>query len=296
MKRIIVASIVIAGVVAIPGVAQASSSAVTVAAVGDIACEPGAAVTATTCHQASVASAITASKPKSLWLLGDIQYLQGELGGFQQSFGPAFSAFSKIWRPAPGNHEYYTPGASGYYDFFGKAAGPSRRGYYSFDIGKWHVVSLNSNCDVIDCTTSGAELKWLKADLAKHKNRCTAAYWHHPYFSSGEHGNNSWDRPMWQALRNAHADLVLSGHDHDFEAFPRMSASGGLDSKHGLASFVVGMGGKSLYPFSAVVPHSAVRIADQFGFLELKLSADRYTWRYLTENRKSLASGKARCR
>lgn len=266
-----------------------------VAAVGDIACSAGASVTSTKCQHQAVADAITKIKPESVWLLGDIQYLYGELDQFRNSFGKSFAALRNRWRPTPGNHEYGTPGAAGYYDFFGKAAGPNRRGYYSFDTGSWHVVSLNGNCSVIDCTSKSAQARWLRADLKKNPSRCTAAIWHQPLYSSGEeHGNDPLVRPLWQILQNRKADLVLNGHDHDFETFTRQDAYGRRDPK-GMIEMVVGAGGKSFYDFAAIKPNSNVRIKDAFGFLRLRLNKTSFDWSYVDKDSKVLARGSARC-
>jgi 3',5'-cyclic AMP phosphodiesterase CpdA len=267
----------------------------TVAAIGDITCEAGAVMSVGTCQQKAVADAIIKAKPDSVWLLGDIQYLNGELSQFRSQFQPAFGALRKRWRPAPGNHEYYTPNASGYYEFFGKSAGPYQRGFYSFDIGKWHVVSLNGNCDVIDCKANSFQAKWLRSDLKRHSNKCTAAYWHQPLFSSGkEHGSDPLVRPLWKILGDRKADLILGGHDHDFEVFARQDESGKRDPK-GPVEIVAGTGGKSWYQFAKPQPNSKVRIGNTFGFLSLTLNPKAFDWRYISKDSKVLARGSARC-
>lgn len=266
-----------------------------VAAVGDIACAAGAPVTATTCQHQAVADAITRIKPESVWLLGDIQYLYGELAQFQNSFGKSFAPLKNRWRPTPGNHEYGTPGASGYFDFFGKKAGPDRRGYYSFDIGSWHVVSLNANCTIVDCTSNSAQAKWLRNDLKQNPSRCTAGIWHQPRFSSGKgHGNDPLLRPLWKIMQSNRADLVLNGHDHDFETFSRQDANGRRDPK-GMIEMVVGAGGKSFYDFGEIQPNSKVRITDAFGFLRLRLNKKSFDWSYVSKDSDVLARGSARC-
>jgi 3',5'-cyclic AMP phosphodiesterase CpdA len=266
-----------------------------VAAVGDIACPAGDPTTASSCQQQAVSDAIVKSDPTSVWLLGDIQYLNGELDQFRESFGKAFAPLRKRWRPTPGNHEYATTNAAGYYEFFGKRAGPYRRGFYSFDIGSWHVVSLNANCTIIDCTAKSFQARWLRNDLKKHPSRCTAAIWHQPLFSSGvEHGNDPLVRPLWQILQNNRADLVLNGHDHDFEEFSRQDAYGRPDPK-GMIEFVSGAGGKSWYQFGKVQPNSKVRIGNTFGFLKLKLKQNSFDWSYVTKDNKVPAHGSARC-
>jgi hypothetical protein len=266
-----------------------------VAAVGDIACETTQAVTQTSCQQAAVGNAITKLKPDSVWLLGDIQYLNGDLDQFKGSFGKAFAPLRNRWRPVVGNHEYATPDASGYYKFFGKAAGPSQRGFYSFNLGEWHVVSLNANCDLIDCTSDSLQAKWLRNDLKKNPSRCTAALWHQPLFSSGkEHGNDPLVRPLWRILQNHHADLVLNGHDHDFETFARQDSYGKADP-NGMIEIVAGLGGRSFYDFGKIQPNSKVRISDSFGFLKLRLNARSFDWSFVNKDSKVLARSSARC-
>jgi hypothetical protein len=266
-----------------------------IAAVGDIACATSDPVTESSCQQQAVSDAIVKTNPESVWLLGDIQYLNGELGQFRNSFGKAFAPLRNRWRPSPGNHEYLTTNARGYYEFFGKAAGPYQRGFYSFDIGSWHVVSLNANCTIIDCTKNSFQAKWLRADLKKHPAKCTAAFWHQPLYSSGvEHGNDPLVRPLWQILQDRKADLVLNGHDHDFETFVRQDAYGKRDPE-GMIQIVSGAGGKSWYDFAKIQPNSKVRIGNTFGFLSLRLNKTSYKWSFVTTKSKVLARGSARC-
>lgn len=268
-----------------------------IAAVGDIACQASAPVTAATCRHGYVARAIKRTRPDSVWLLGDIQYPKATLADLQASFGKFFAPMRGLWRPTPGNHEYYTPNAAGYYDFFGKAAGPSRRGYYSFNLKNWHLISLNSNCDIIDCRENSAQLKWLRADLKKNKNRCTAAFWHHPLYSSGDvHGDDPLARPLWQVMQKHRAEFVLTGHDHDFEAFARQDAFGRRDAKRGLMQFVVGTGGKSAYRFDKISSNSRVRITNSFGFLSMQLKQNSFVWRYVEEGGTVRAKGSGHCR
>jgi hypothetical protein len=172
---------------------------VSIAAVGDMVCPPGAATTANECRQQQVASQLAA----------DASVAQAKT------------------RPVPGNHEYATAGATGYYTYFGTAAGDPTKGYYSFDVGtKWHVVALNSNCSVVSCAVGGRQEQWLRADLAASGRPCTIAFWHHPRFSSGTHGDDSDVAPLWSALDDGGAELVLTGHDHQYERFDPQTATG----------------------------------------------------------------------
>ena len=193
-------------------------------------------------------------------------------------------------RPAPGNHEYETRGASGYFAYFGAAAGKPAEGWYSYDLGAWHVISLNSECGAIGgCGAGSPELAWLVADLAAHPLECTLAYWHHARYSSGRHGDDDMTEALWQALAATGADVVLSGHDHDYE---RMAAVGGI------RSFVVGTGGRSLYAWPGVPgPYTEVRANDTYGLLQLTLGAAGYSWRFIPAAGGSFTdAGRGTCR
>ena len=151
-------------------------------------------------------------------------------------------------KPAPGNHEYNTSGATGYYGYFGAAAGDPKQGYYSYDLGSWHIVVLNSNCSQVGgCGAGSPQETWLRQDLAAHPTSCTLAYWHHPRFSFGEHGNDTATQALWQALYDNGAEIVLSGHDHNYQRWSPQTPSGTTDATRGIREFVVGTGGKSHY-------------------------------------------------
>ena len=182
-----------------------------------------------------------------------------------------------------GNHEYVTAGASGYFDYFGSAAGDPTKGYYSYNRGAWHIVVLNSMCENVGgCEDTSPMVTWLKNDLAANSaNKCTLAYWHHPLFSSGEHGNNINMKPSWEVLYAANADLVINGHDHDYERFAPQRPNGTVDSARGIREFVVGTGGYSLRPFDAIKPNSQVRSANTHGVLKVTLHASSYGWKFV---------------
>lgn len=276
--------------------APAHGQGALVAAVGDIACASLDLPTPSRCQQAAVARAVERSGARSVWLAGDIQYPDGALSDFSGSFGKSWRKLRPLMRPTPGNHEYNTPGAAGYFDYFGKDAGPARRGYYSFNVGRWHVVSLNSNCELVGCGADSAQARWLRADLARNRRICSAAIWHHPLFSSGAvHGGEPATAPLWRVLAAHRAELVVSGHDHDFEVFKRQSARARADRRRGIQQFVVGTGGTSMYGFGAKRPNSLVQLTGVFGFLALRLRAKSYSWRFLDTHRRALASGRARC-
>ena len=267
-------------------------------AVGDIACDPAAATTATTCHQAATARLAGDLAPSAVALLGDNQYDTGALAAFQGSFDPTWgAAVGGLLRPAPGNHEYGTPGASGYFGYFGAKAGDPARGWYSYDLGSWHVVALNTNseCAAVPCAAGSEQERWLRDDLAAHPGACSLAYWHHPRFSSGAHGNTAAVDALWRAARAAGVDVVLNGHDHQYERFSPQDA-GGQASATGTREFVVGTGGKSLYTFGATPqPNSEVRINDTFGVLELELGSGSYGWRFVAEDGRVRDQGSGDC-
>jgi hypothetical protein len=177
----------------------------------------------------------------------------------------------------PGNHEYESADAQPYYAYFGGNAGPPGVGYYSFELGNWHVVALNSNVGV---GASSAQAAWLRADLSAHNARCTIAYWHFPLFSSSEHGNNPQMRELWQILYDAGADVVMAGHDHVYERFAPQDGNGLADPQRGIREFVVGTGGAPPYPFVSVQPNSEMRLSTN-GVLRLSLGATGYDWTFI---------------
>jgi 3',5'-cyclic AMP phosphodiesterase CpdA len=275
-------------------VSAAPSRGLRVVATGDIACLPGHSVTATKCRHGDVAALAKRLGPKFFLMPGDIQYDRGALAAFQQSFGAAFADLKRTWRPAPGNHEYMTAGAAGYFDFFGAAAGPGRRGWYSWNAGGWHFVSLNSVCDRIDCTRDSPQVRWLRADLRRSRAQCTIAYFHHPLVSSGLHGDNPGVASLWHELDRDGVELVIAGHDHSYERFVPLGADG-RPKRGGVREFVVGTGGASLYPIERPGEGSVVSVST-FGVLALDLARDRYSWRYMQIDGKVLDSGRVRCR
>ncbi len=222
------------------------------------------------------AKLVGAIKPDAVLALGDNQYPAGALADFQSMYAESWGAYRDITFPVPGNHEYGTPGARGYYSYFGERAGEPDKGYYSYDLGSWHVVALNSECEHIGgCGDSDPQATWLQQDLKSHPRKCVLAYWHRPRFSSGNHGNDLDQDALWRILAKAHADLVLSGHDHDYERFAPMNADGEADPK-GLTEFVVGTGGASHYRFQNPEAASAVRITGHNGVLRMQLTQQAY--------------------
>ena len=246
----------------------------TVLAVGDIA----RCVSHHDERTAAITAALLRTSPKAPVLaMGDLAYPDGSSRDYATCYRPSWGRFDAHLRPVPGNHEYRTPGASGYFDYFGTSAGPRGKGWYSFDVGAWHVVALNSNCDAVGCGPDSPQVRWLRADLAQHPSRCTLAYWHHPRFSSGEHGSDRDVATLWSTLEKAGADVVLNGHDHDYERFAPQRADGRADPR-GIREFVVGTGGGERRVFAATVRNSQKRMAGVDAVLQLRLRDGAYGW------------------
>lgn len=215
-------------------------------------------------------------------LLGDLVYDDGTATEFKNCYDPAWGPLKSRSKPVPGNHEYNTTGATGYYGYFGSIAGTPSTGYYSYSVGDWHVIALNSNCSPVGgCSTGSKQEKWLRADLAKNSAKCTLAYWHQPRFSSGNHGSNTSMTAFWQALYDANADVVLAGHDHNYERFAPQTPAGKADSSRGIRQFVVGTGGNTLVGLGSTKANSEVRNANSFGVLKLSLGATGYSWQFV---------------
>jgi 3',5'-cyclic AMP phosphodiesterase CpdA len=277
------AAAALAAFVSASALAAGVDPGITVYAAGDIArCaypDPAYSVAAET---AATVAAGLAQDPRAVVLaLGDLTYPVGAAKEFSDCYAPTWGRFKDRTWPAPGNHEYYTPGAKPYFAYWGARAG---RGYYSFELGTWHVISLDSN---LAPAQHAAQLDWLRADLARHPARCTLAYWHHPLYSSGGHGSVPKMRDAWKLLYDAGAELVLSGHDHDYERFAPQDADGRLDPARGIRQFVVGTGGAYPTPFLLTVAHSEVRDSNRTGVLRLQLYAGGYGWEFVESTRLS---------
>jgi len=224
------------------------------------------------------------ANPGTVMALGDLAYPNGTPEDFK-CYDRTWGRVKDRTRPAVGNHEFHSAGATYYFRYFGVAAGDPRTGYYSYDLGSWHVVVLNSECrEVGGCQAGSPQEKWLREDLAKHNAACTVAYLHKPRFSSGlNHGNDLGVTALYQALYDYNAELVIAGHDHDYERFAPQDPIGRSDPKRGLREFVVGTGGKSHREFGPKKPNSEVRNNDAFGVLKLTLKATGYDWKFLPE-------------
>ena len=220
----------------------------------------------------------------TVFTLGDDAYPNGAATDFANCYEPTWGRHKARTMPAPGNHEYQTAGAAGYFGYFGSAAGDPTKGYYSYNLGDWHIVVLNSNsnCTTISCSASSAQVQWLVADLAANPKTCTLAYWHHPRFNSGsDHGNDVNVAPFWNALYNAGADVILNGHEHVYERFAPQTPNA-VASAIGIRQFTVGTGGASEYAFKPTPePNSEARNDNTQGVLKLTLHATSYDWQFI---------------
>ena len=254
---------------------------VIIGAAGDIACPPGRwRNRSNACGMEGTAKVLKAIRPDAVLTLGDIQYPSGSLADFEASCADTWGAYRNITFPVPGNHEYETPGARGYFAYFGKRAGEPDKGYYSYDLGAWHVIALNSECDQIGgCGDSDPQARWLRRDLRAHSRKCVLAYWHKPRFSSGRHGDYRNQDALWRSLAAARAEIVLAGHDHDYERLAPMNADGDADPA-GVTQFIVGTGGWRHYEFRDPKPTSKVRITGRDGVLRLQLTEQGYAWAF----------------
>jgi acid phosphatase type 7 len=216
--------------------------------------------------------------------LGDNAYEDGTSEEFADCYGPTWGRFKDRTRPSSGNHDYQTAGAKGYFRYFGESAGERGEGYYSYDLGRWHLVALNSNCqDIGGCGVNSPQGRWLRHDLADNRSRCTLAYFHHPLFSSGKYSPGiSEVKPLWEILYSAGADVVLNGHDHNYQRFAPQDPDGKADPGRGIREFVVGTGGKILYPIEDPLPNIQGYNDDSYGVLKLTLRPGGYDWQFLS--------------
>ena len=240
--------------------------------------------------------------PGTVFVTGDLAYESGSPDEFEFCYGPAWGRFKERTRPTLGNHEYVNPTAHGYFEYWGAQAGPTGKGYYSFDLGGWHIVALNTNCyarGLGGCGAGSPQETWLEADLASHPNACIVAYGHHTLFSSGffkRHALHRELKQLWQDLYAAHADLVLAGHEHSYERFAAQDPDGKADPEHGIREIVVGTGGRSHTLLGPVTPNSEVRNWDTFGVLKLTLLPGKYMWEFIpVEGRAFRDSGSGVC-
>lgn len=310
-----VAILLLACACALWAAAPATAADPVIAAAGDIACDTtsdfynGGAGVEGHCRQRATSDLLVGGGFSSVLPLGDIQYHVGALDDFRAVFDRTWGRVKPIIRPVPGNHEYSTSNARGYFDYFngeGEAVGPAGergKGYYSFNLGAWHLIALNTVCDQVPaggaldgCAPGSPQERWLQADLAANRTSCTLAYWHSPRFNSGLRGNSLGSQTFWEVLHRAGADIVLSGDAHDYERFAPQDPTGGADPVRGIRAFVVGTGGVFFTGWSKVKANSEVRQNDTFGVLAITLRPTSYEWRFVPESGKTFTdSGSGVC-
>jgi len=277
---------------------QAASDPI-IAAAGDIACDPTSLNfndgegNQNACRQKYTSDLLMEADLAAVLPLGDEQYYCGGYQSFLQSYGPSWGRVKSISHPVVGNHEYLTSGgpdctsdnanAAGYFKYFGLAAGDPSQGYYSYDIGAWHLIALNSNCgDAGGCDYGSPQANWLLMDLTKHPNLCTLAYWHIPLFSSG--GRTAANtQSIWQILYDHDVDVILNGHDHLYERFAPQTPDAKPDAVRGIRQFTVGTGGANLTDIDAIAANSEVLNNDTYGVLKLTLHPIGYDWQFVPE-------------
>jgi hypothetical protein len=248
---------------------QPSSNDPVIAAVGDSVCAPTSPVTPTTCQHGAVSSSILAARPAAYLALGDLQDPHGELANFNTAYERSYGRFKGITRPVPGNHEYEIAGATGYFTYFGPILAPQ---YYSYNVGSWHMVALNSE---IDHSAGSPQVQWLKNDLANNTRRCVIAYWHRPRFAGGVYGRQGDQfQPFWEALVKGGVDLVITAHTHNYQYFGPRNAAGNPDP-NGVPSVIVGTGGRSYgSDFEADDPYKPLKHMAGFGWERITLHRD----------------------
>lgn len=286
-------------------ITDSAGQSVTVMAAGDIACSPtsssfkGGLGTTNACHQKYTSDLVVAGNPDGVLALGDLQYENATLSEFQGSYDPSWGRFKAKTYPATGNHEYQTSGAAGYFAYWGAQGHQESKGYYSFDLGSWHFIALNSNCsDAGGCGAGSPQETWLRADLAAHPTTCTLAYWHHPRFYSTSKGlkSSATTQALWQALYDYHADIVLNGHVHHYERWAPQTPAGAADPS-GIREFLVGTGGEDLTS-TTTGPTKNLEIGSKaaFGVLRLVLRSTGYDWQFLPEAGKTFTDqGSSNC-
>jgi acid phosphatase type 7 len=315
-RLLAVAPLVLAWIVLAPNIVRPVVAAAdpVVAAAGDIACDPldsrynNGNGTPTYCRQKDTSNLLVSGGYTAVLALGDNQYYCGSQAAFQAVYDPTWGRLKSITHPAIGNHENLTSGGSGatgcdssningagYFNYFGAAAGTPGQGYYSFDVGSWHLVALNSNCTQAGgCSANSPQGHWLAADLAAHPNQCTLAYWHIPLFSSGGRASAN-ATGFWQVLYAAHADIVLDGHDHIYERFAPQTPTGLADPTNGIRQFTVGTGGADHTGIATIAANSVVRNTDTYGILALTLHQNSYDWNFIPAVGAFTDSGSGTC-
>jgi hypothetical protein len=244
----------------------------------------------------SATAALIEGIPGNVFTAGDNAYPDGTAAQFRDCYDPTWGHFRDRTRPAAGNHDWVTKNLAGYTDYFGAAAEPDGTSWYAYDLGTWHIVVLDSDCSSVGgCGADSPQGRWLAADLKASTATCTVAIWQHPRFSSGEHGNDTEVGPFWQALYTAGADVVINGHDHDYERFAPQDPAGRADGTRGIREFVVGTGGASLRTFPTTAPNSEFRDSAAHGVIRLVLHRASYDWTFIPTNGGVTDTGTAFC-
>ena len=259
---------------------QASAASVVLVGAGDIA--------SCSLNSDEATAKLLDSISGTVFTIGDNVYPDGTYSQFINCYQPTWGRHKSRTKPSPGNHDYQTSGAAGYFQYFS-----NRPSYYAYTLGDWRIYALNSNIDV---SATSAQVRWLKNDLAANPKKCVLAYWHHPRWSSGKYSNNSSMQTLWKTLYDAGAELVLNGHQHNYERFKQMNASGSAVSS-GLREIIVGTGGAGLYGFTTIRSTSEVRNSSTHGVLKLTLTSTSYSWKFVPVAGKTFTdSGTTSCR
>ena len=316
-RAFVLLALVLAWLVSVPAVVGpvAGASDPVIAAAGDIACDPastnfnGGNGTTANCAEKATSNLLVGQGFAAVLSLGDNQYYCGSAAAFGASYDPSWGRVKSITHPVVGNHEYLTApgttaatgcdssntGAAGYFAYFGSAAGASGQGYYSYDVGAWHLIALNSNCpDAGGCGPTSPQGLWLAADLAAHTSQCLLAYWHIPLFSSGGRASPN-TQQLWNQLYAAHADVVLDGHDHIYERFAPQTPTGAADPTSGIRQFTVGTGGADHTSIATIAANSEVRDVTSYGILKMTLHQGSYDWAFQPATGSFTDSGSASC-
>jgi len=244
----------------------------------------------------ATAALIDAYPNATVFADGDMPHNNGTEGDFARAYEPTWGRFKNRTIPAIGNHEYYALNGTAYFNYFGAAAGDATKGYYSLNLGAWHIIVINSGdmCYPVACSAGSPQELWLKNDLATNTQPCTLALWHEPLYTSVASGQgvspNTGMQAMWQDLYNANltpnaakakVDLVVNGHIHNYERFAPQDANGNLDTANGIVEIVAGTGGASHFTFGTAAANSLVRNSTAFGVLKLTLHSSSYDWQFI---------------
>jgi hypothetical protein len=264
---------------------------VTVVGAGDISCGADSTLSTDGCEQGATQNLLLSLNPDRILPLGDNQYEKGSLSDYNTYFDPTWGLFKSKISPIVGNHEYQTSGAAGYFDYFngpGSTTGPAgdrTKGYYSYNLGNWHLIAVNSNCDKVGgCGPGSPEYTWLQNDLATDTHTCTLMYMHHPFIASDRRNYDIAPayQPFYELFYAAGGEVVLSGHSHFYERFARLNSLKQADPDYGFRQFVAGTGGRSTQWFIEIRPYSEVHAGRLFGLIKLSLRQSDYSWEFVT--------------